>query len=91
MQNIAWKLGFRQKENSQILSKTTACFRGLKGSHRKLLDEFCAALSGRNIFWGDCVPRVADCVLTLGCHVLPFQGDSAAVLNAVIISNATVI
>jgi len=54
----------------------------LKGSHKNSFDVFCAALSGRNIFWGDRVPRVADCVLTLGCHVLPFQGISATMLNA---------
>ena len=33
------------------------------------------------IFLGDRVPRVADCVLTLGCHVLPFQGISATMFE----------
>ena len=30
-------------------------------------------------YFGDRVPRVADYVLTLGCHVLPFQGVYAPV------------
>jgi len=55
-------------------------FTTLKGSHKNrwyvLYRPFRA-----EYFWGDRVPRVADCVLTLGCHVLPFQGDSAAILN----------
>ena len=54
---------------------------------QKPLVRFVSPLQG-GMFLGDRIPRVADCVLTLGCHVLPFQGDSATILNAIIISNA---
>jgi len=55
-------------------SSLSPYFTTLKGSHKKTLDIFFAAPTGRNDFWGDRKPRVADFVLTLGCHVLPFQG-----------------
>ena len=47
---------------------------------------FRADPTGRNDFWGDRKPRVADFVPSLSCHVLPFQGGSATTLNTITIS-----
>jgi hypothetical protein len=63
-------------------------FYGPERVAQKTIDTFCAAPTGRKRFFGgNQVPRVADFVLTLGYDVLPPWGNSAAIINAIIVSN----
>jgi len=55
-------------------------FTTLKGSHKIRWYVLCRPFRAE-YFGGNRVPRVATFVLTLGYYVLPFQGDSAAILK----------